>query len=134
MAKWRAQHEGEMIDQPGARFSRELFYRCTFRNVRGALFDRCAAIKCVLAPRTIQDLLSVTATLDCLALDGLELNELAFDAALYMLARTDGNYEKRKQVRQLIEPERMRRFEELFARLERWRAARSGEPAEREQL
>ena len=119
--KWTAQHEHEIISQPGRRFNREFFYACEFRNLRGSMLHQCSGVNCKLDPASPEDLFGATVTLDCYTFEGLELNELAFDSLLYLLSITTGNDRKRQQVLSLIEGTRRAEFESLFQKIGRVR-------------
>lgn len=106
-----------MPDTTGRRFMRELFYACQFQKLTGVVFERCCLVGSSWKPRHAEDLLGITVTMDCFTFDGLEMNELAFDAFLYMLTMTRGNDQKREMVRRLIDPRHLRWFDAAFPRL-----------------
>ena len=104
----------DLHDMTGRRFLKELFHACRFEKLAGVVFERCCLMGSSWKPRRAEDMLGVTVTMDCFTFEGLEMNELAFDAFLYMLVMTRGNDAKRDMVRRLIDPRHLRYFEKAF--------------------
>lgn len=96
------------------RFYNALLYECKIKKFAAAEFVHCVLSGTRLEPESLRDILGATFTLDCFSYGGVFLNELAFDAHLYLLSLTAGNDAKREKLREMIAPERMRFFERAF--------------------
>ena len=102
----------------GRRFMRELFYECTFKNLRGTVFEHCSLLESSFEPDRIEDLLGLTLTLDCFTFKDVRLNKLTFDALVYLLAQTKGNDQQREVLMRLLDAGRAEQFDKVFANLE----------------
>lgn len=104
---WTEQHVGEDLRMQGRHFKNALLQRCRFERMRSAVLDHCCLSESKIEPRRVVDLLGLTVTLDCLSWRDVELNPLAFDMMMYLLAIGRGNDEKRHKLISMIEPAHM---------------------------
>ena len=119
LGPWTESHIDEVpVDVAGKRFVRALFFNCEFRRLRGATFEHCSLKRSKINPEKVEDLLSLTITLDCFAWNDVELNELAFDVLVYMLSRTRGNDDRRAVLKRMITERNHKRVEKAFEMLE----------------
>lgn len=85
----------------------ELFFNCTFKNVRGATFKNCDLNGSKFLTDKLEDALGLTMTFDCHSVDNVEFSPLMFDLLLVLLLKSKGNNEKRKQLIDIIGKERL---------------------------
>jgi hypothetical protein len=116
---WVEEHIYEALDLGGRRLARSLLYGCKLENLRGTLLAHCCLAESQIAPRTIEDMVGFTVTLDCFSWKDVQLNELALDLMLYLLTLGKGNDEKRAMLKRMIRPEHLLELESDFERLQR---------------
>lgn len=92
---------------PAGQHDNELFFNCTFDDVRNATFKNCTMNNSKLLVNRLEDALGLTATLDCKSFHGLELSPLLFDLMVVLLLKTKGNVEKRKKLLEVLGKERV---------------------------
>lgn len=96
----------------------ELFFNCTFKDVRGVTFKDCDLNHSRFLAERPEEVLGVTVTLgDCNTFDNVEFSPFLFDLYLVMLLKSKGNDAKRKALVSLIGKDRvieiLRKFKEL---------------------
>lgn len=106
----------DLRGSPAGEHDNELFFNCTFDNVRQSTFKNCTMHNSKFLVNRIEDALGLTATLDCKSFSDLELSPLMFDLMLVLLLKTKGNDEKRKKLIDVIGKERV---VELLRKLEK---------------
>jgi hypothetical protein len=105
-------------DVSGRRFICVSLADCEISKACGAEFLHCSLRGAKFTSEDVRDYIGMTATLDCQTFEGVELPPVAFDLFLKLFSLTLGNDEKRKGLRALIDPTRLRIFDRIFPDLE----------------
>lgn len=103
-------------------FSKEiengLFFDCDFANIAKSTIKNCDLNGSRIKPESIKDMLGVTMTLDCHTFKDVELNELALDCLLTLLAKTKGNDLKRAKIIDIIGDRKYKAISKVMGDLE----------------
>lgn len=90
----------------------ELFYGCSFRDLRGLTLKDCDLNQSRFETDRLAEARGFTLTIDCHSFNGVEYSPLLFDLLLYLMTTTKGNDDKRRHIFELLGPKA-----EAFARL-----------------
>ncbi len=117
--RYSAEHIDENLESvPVGNRENELFFNCTFRDVRGATLKRCNLHHSKFLTDRIEDALGFTVTLDCNSFQDVELSPLLFDLLLCLLLKTKGNTEKRRKLLDVIGRDNAHKILSEMARIE----------------
>src|SRR5208337_2604750 len=92
---FREKHSGETFTEAPAPANGALFHRCTFHKLNGAVLKDCKLYGSRFVMTKPEDIIGLTATMDCDTFNNLELSPEVFEYMLLLLCRTSGNTEKR---------------------------------------
>lgn len=100
-------------------FENELFFNCTFHDVRNARFINCDLNKSRFVSDKPEDFMGLVASLDCFTFGNIELSETAIMCLLAMILKTSGNTSLRKKILESTDHQKMFSLLKSFTTLER---------------
>lgn len=85
----------------------ELFYNCTFKDVRGAVLKDCNLRHSRFVTDKPEEAIGLTFTMECGTFEDVELSPTLFDMAILMLLKSKGNHEKRQKLLEVLGRDRV---------------------------
>jgi hypothetical protein len=119
LREFAAVHIDQTFKTLAGTFENELFYNCTFHDVRNARFINCDLNKSRFVSDNPEDFMGLVVSLDCFTFSDIELSETAIMCLLAMILKTNGNTALRKKILTNTDHEKMFALLKRFTTLER---------------
>lgn len=105
--KFRATHIEKDCSQLSGMHDSELFFNCSFKDLRGLTLRNCVLNRSRFLTDTVEQAMGFTLTLDCASFANVEYSEVLFDLLLMLIIKTKGNTEKRRKLIEVLGRERV---------------------------
>lgn len=117
MSEYSEVHWGETVDLTGQRLQDAQFHDCVITGLRNTWLVGCDMAGSKVDIRDPVGILDATLTVNCYTFKDVELSEMVFDSMIYLLSLGNGNDAKRRALREMVEPSRLRLFDRVFPQL-----------------